>query len=398
MRWLEADGGRSFLRALPVLAGSAPPFDIGSAPAEPLPLFIEWIEQAAQAGVPEPQAMTISTVDALGAPRARVLILKAIDQDGWHFAASSASQKGRDLSAHPAAALTFHWPAVVRQVRVVGTVVDDGAQASAADFLGRPIGSRAMALTLRQSRRWWIRRKSTPRSRRPTGSWPTTPNWCRTSGSRMRCGRRRSSFGRAPPIASISVSVISGLEMNGSAPNSGRSPGRVAEGFALILLSSKVRTVSASPTYKIWQRLQNKPGGSALFSAAMMARVPYFASVVPHVHRMEPGYCEVTAPKWYFVYNHIKTFHAIAACNLAEVAMGMLMEATTPSSHRWIPKAMNVQYLGKATTSLRAIATLEGIDFASITEGTDVVVPISITDRDGKEVVKAEITTWVTPA
>ncbi|SIL75468.1 phenylacetic acid degradation-like protein [Mycobacteroides abscessus subsp. abscessus] len=164
------------------------------------------------------------------------------------------------------------------------------------------------------------------------------------------------------------------------------------------ILSSKV-SVPVGVRDRLNARcLQNKPGGSALFSAAMMARVPYFASVVPHVHRMEPGYCEVTAPKWYFVYNHIKTFHAIAACNLAEVAMGMLMEATTPSSHRWIPKAMNVQYLGKATTSLRAIATLEGIDFASITEGTDVVVPISITDRDGKEVVKAEITTWVTPA
>ncbi|TDZ43449.1 pyridoxine/pyridoxamine 5'-phosphate oxidase [Mycobacteroides franklinii] len=151
MRWLEADGGRSFLRALPVLSGSAPLFEIGDAPAEPLPLFTDWIEQAAQAGVPEPHAMTISTVDAEGLPRARVLILKAIDRDGWHFAASSASQKGRDLSAHPAAALTFHWPEVVRQVRVVGAVVNDGAQASAADFLGRPIGSRAMALTLRQS-------------------------------------------------------------------------------------------------------------------------------------------------------------------------------------------------------------------------------------------------------
>lgn len=151
MRWSEADGGRSFLRALPVLSGSAPPFDIGDAPAEPLPLFVEWIEQAARAGVPEPHAMTISTVDAQGAPRARVLILKAIDETGWHFAASSVSQKGRDLSAHPVAALTFHWPAVVRQVRVVGPVVDDGAQASAEDFLGRPIGSRAMALTLRQS-------------------------------------------------------------------------------------------------------------------------------------------------------------------------------------------------------------------------------------------------------
>lgn len=151
MRWLDADGGRSFLRALPVLSGNAPPFDIASAPAEPLRLFIEWIEQAAQAGVQEPHAMTISTVDNAGMPRARVLILKAIDQDGWHFAASSVSQKGRDLSANPAAALTFHWPEVVRQVRVVGAVVDDGDQVSAADFLGRPVGSRAMALTLRQS-------------------------------------------------------------------------------------------------------------------------------------------------------------------------------------------------------------------------------------------------------
>lgn len=156
--------------------------------------------------------------------------------------------------------------------------------------------------------------------------------------------------------------------------------------------------MTSSPTYKVWQKLQGKPGGSALFSAAMMARVPYFASVVPHVHRMEPGYCEVTAPKWYFVYNHLHTFHAIAACNLAEVSMGMLMEATTPSSHRWIPKAMNVQYLGKATTSLRAIARLDVPDFAAITEGADVVVPVRITDKHGNEVVHAEITTWVTPA
>ncbi len=69
MRWSEADGGRSFVRALPVPSGSAPPFDISAAPAEPLPLFVEWIEQAARAGVPEPHAMAISTVDAQAAPR-----------------------------------------------------------------------------------------------------------------------------------------------------------------------------------------------------------------------------------------------------------------------------------------------------------------------------------------
>ena len=90
---------------------------------------------------------------------------------------------------------------------------------------------------------------------------------------------------------------------------------------------------------------------------------------------MEPGFAEVTVPKWFFVYNHLHTVHAIASCNAAEIAMGMLMEATVPTSHRWIPKAMNVQYLEKATTSLRAQARLDPPDFAAITDGVEVVVP-----------------------
>src|SRR6478736_4332022 len=131
-------------------------------------------------------------------------------------------------------------------------------------------------------------------------------------------------------------------------------------------------------TYRMWKRLAERPGGSRLFSAAAMARVPYFASIVPHVVRMEPGYAEVTVPKWFFLYNHLHTVHAIASCNAAEMAMGMLMEATVPTSHRWIPKAMNVQYLEKATTSLRARATLELPDFTTITEGTELVVPVAV--------------------
>jgi hypothetical protein len=80
------------------------------------------------------------------------------------------------------------------------------------------------------------------------------------------------------------------------------------------------------------------------------------------------------------------------------MAMGMLMEATVPTSHRWIPKAMNVQYLTKATTSLRATARLEPPDFDAIHDGTEIVVPVSVVDRAGVEVVHADITTWVTPA
>lgn len=150
-------------------------------------------------------------------------------------------------------------------------------------------------------------------------------------------------------------------------------------------------------TYAAWKRLSGRPGGTRLFSAAAMARVPYFASVLPHVVRMEPGLAEVRVPKWFFVYNHLHTVHAIASCNAAEVAMGMLMEATVPRSHRWIPKAMNVQYLEKATTSLRAVARLDPPDFAQITDGVELVVPVSVTDRNGVEVVHADITTWVTP-
>jgi acyl-coenzyme A thioesterase PaaI-like protein len=150
-------------------------------------------------------------------------------------------------------------------------------------------------------------------------------------------------------------------------------------------------------TYAAWMRLCGRPGGTRLFSAAMVARVPYFASVLPHVVRMEPGLAEVRVPKWFLVYNHLHTVHAIASCNAAEVAMGMLMEATVPRSHRWIPKAMTVQYREKATTSLRAQARLDPPNFAQITDGVELVVPVSVTDRNGREVVHADITTWVTP-
>jgi acyl-coenzyme A thioesterase PaaI-like protein len=160
-----------------------------------------------------------------------------------------------------------------------------------------------------------------------------------------------------------------------------------------------ISTAAGSATYRLRRKLPDNVVGNALFSLGMVARVPYFGTILPYVSEMEPGRCVVSAPKWFGIHNHIGTFHAIAACNLAEVAMGMLMEATTPTTHRWIPKGMSAQYLTKANTRLTATATLaHPIDFATITEGTDVVVSIEIRDTDGIEVVHCDITTWVTPA
>jgi pyridoxamine 5'-phosphate oxidase len=142
---------RSVLRALPVLTGSAPEFDPSRAPDDPMSLFVEWLEGAVDAGVPEPHAMSLSTVDEGGRPDARMLILKDVDSAGWHFAVSAVSRKGSDIAANPVAALTFYWPQLVRQVRVRGTVVADPAAVTADDFLARSPGARAHVLLGRQS-------------------------------------------------------------------------------------------------------------------------------------------------------------------------------------------------------------------------------------------------------
>lgn len=153
-------------------------------------------------------------------------------------------------------------------------------------------------------------------------------------------------------------------------------------------------------TWELWQRSQSlpQPIGTRLFSAAVALKAPYFRTVLPHVRELGPGRCVVTAPKWWGVQNHIGTFHAIAACNLAEVAMGMLAEATVPPTHRWIPKAMTALYLAKTQGGLTATAQLDPRpDFALITSGVDVVVPVSLVDAAGVESVHCDITIWVTP-
>ncbi|WP_333769076.1 pyridoxine/pyridoxamine 5'-phosphate oxidase [Streptomyces sp. IBSBF 2435] len=142
---------RELLRGLDVFSGELPDFDIHALPADPRELFIDWLLAAVRTGVREPHAMTLSTVGADGNPSARVLIVKDVSPDGWHFAADAGSRKGRELTARPAAALTFYWSALARQVRVRGQVTAGEPDTGAADFLARSPGARAEALLGRQS-------------------------------------------------------------------------------------------------------------------------------------------------------------------------------------------------------------------------------------------------------
>lgn len=129
---------RRMLRALPDFPEHLPDFDPAAAPADPAELFRQWLAEALDAGVLQPNACSLATADNLGRPSSRMLILKDIDDDGWHFATSRGSRKGRELSSNPHAALNFFWPQLGRQVRVAGDVVELSAEASAADWDARP--------------------------------------------------------------------------------------------------------------------------------------------------------------------------------------------------------------------------------------------------------------------
>ena len=118
---------------------------------DPLRQFAAWYDAAVAAGVPEPEAMTLSTASADGRPSARVVLLRGFDARGFCFFSNYDSRKGRELAANPHAALTFHWPDLERQVRIEGRVERTTAAESDAYFHSRPSTSRIGAWTSPQS-------------------------------------------------------------------------------------------------------------------------------------------------------------------------------------------------------------------------------------------------------
>lgn len=95
------------------------------------------------------------------------------------------------------------------------------------------------------------------------------------------------------------------------------------------------------------------------------------------------------------VLNHIGTVHAIAMCNMAELAGGTMTEVTVPSGYRWIPKGMTVEYISKAETDLQAVAKFDPIP--TFAGAADMPVTVTVTDTGSKLVFRAVITMWVSP-
>jgi pyridoxamine 5'-phosphate oxidase len=125
--------------------------DESASAADPLVQFQLWLDQAFEAKLPEPNAMTLATVGADGRPSTRVVLIKGCDARGIVWFTNYESRKGRELALHPVAALQFHWVELERVVRIEGRVDKVSAEESDAYYASRPLDSRIGAWASPQS-------------------------------------------------------------------------------------------------------------------------------------------------------------------------------------------------------------------------------------------------------
>lgn len=118
---------------------------------DPLRQVQRWLDEAVDAGVRQPDAMTLATSTRDGRVSARMVLVRGIDGDGLAFFTNYESRKGRELDENPRAALVLHWREQERQVRVEGTVTRTTDERSDAYFATRPFGSRVSAYVSPQS-------------------------------------------------------------------------------------------------------------------------------------------------------------------------------------------------------------------------------------------------------
>ena len=125
--------------------------DENASQADPLKQFEQWLQEAIAAQLPEPNAMTLATVDAQLRPSTRVVLIKGLDERGIVWYTNYQSRKGQALAGNPYAALQFHWVELERVVRIEGRVEKVSAEESDAYYASRPLDSRIGAWASPQS-------------------------------------------------------------------------------------------------------------------------------------------------------------------------------------------------------------------------------------------------------
>ena len=148
----------------------------------PLKQFHQWFQEASDAGIAEPNAMSLATSDSSGHIACRTVLLKGFDDRGFVFFTNYGSRKAAHLAQNPRAALLFPWITIERQVEVTGHVKKIPEEESLAYFLSRPAGSQLGAWVSEQSseipsREFLLARFEEMKSRFSTGPIPKPDFW-----------------------------------------------------------------------------------------------------------------------------------------------------------------------------------------------------------------------------
>lgn len=160
------------------------------------------------------------------------------------------------------------------------------------------------------------------------------------------------------------------------------------------LSPSAIATSRRNVIRDFWDRVHRIPGGSRLFTKAIGLAAPYTATIGAHVEVLRVGHAEVTLRDRRAVRNHLDCVHAIALCNLAELAGNVAIAYSMPDDARFIVAGLNIEYLKKARGKIRAVVDAP-VPESSARREYDVVVRM-LNDR-GDEVARATLRTLVGP-
>ncbi|MDY6942777.1 MAG: hotdog fold domain-containing protein [Pseudomonadota bacterium] len=143
-----------------------------------------------------------------------------------------------------------------------------------------------------------------------------------------------------------------------------------------------------------FRRIQRIPFHNALIVFGLKLAAPYSANIRPRILKAEPCSMEIAMKKRRAVTNHMRTVHAVAMANLVELTASACVQMSIPRSARWIPSGLNIRYLKKARSDLRAVCRFDPPDWQT---KQDIEIPVDVFDTEGDKVVAATLLMRIGP-